>query len=72
MVDKWKLEYHENYDYNEANRNIKQLENNHEITETYDGEVEMEKTEKQKYLGFILSARGDNMDNINKMKNKSV
>ena len=42
MVDKWKLEYHENYDNNEANRKIKQ-ENNDERSETYDGEVEMEK-----------------------------
>ena len=69
MVDKWKVEYLEDYENNEANGNIGQLENNHKISETYDGEVKMEKTERQKYLGFILSARGDNMDNINDMKN---
>ena len=72
MVDKWKVEYLEDYENNEENGNIGQLENNHKISETYDGEVKMEKTERQKYLGFILSARGDNMDNINEMKNKSV
>ena len=64
LVDKWKLEYLE--------ESINQLENNYDICETYDGEVEMEKTQKQKYLGFILSTKGDNMDNISEMKNKSV
>ena len=64
LVDKWKLEYLE--------ESINQLENNYDICETYDGEVEMEKTKKQKYLGFILSTKGDNMDNISEMKNKSV
>ena len=32
----------------------------------------MERTQKQKYLGFILSSKGDNMDNMNEMKDKSV
>ena len=32
----------------------------------------LEKKEKQKYLGFILSSRGDNMANIDEMKSKSV
>ena len=72
MVDKWKLEYLEESENNQAHKTIRQLENNHDICETYDGEVEMERTQKQKYLGFILSTQGDNMNNINEMKNKSV
>ena len=43
-----------------------------EIHEEYAGEVIMEDTEEQKYLGFILSSKGDNMKNINGMKNKSI
>ena len=32
----------------------------------------MEKTEEQKYLGFILSNKGVNMKHITEMKNESV
>ena len=42
------------------------------LVETYDGAKMIEKTDKQKYLGFILSSRGDNMANIDEMKKKSV
>ena len=46
---------------------------NHEIiSEKFDGEALMENTEDQKYLGFILSSKGNNMKNINAMKNKSI
>ena len=40
--------------------------------ETYDGPSKMETTEQQKYLGLILSSKGDNMKNIMEMKRKSV
>jgi hypothetical protein len=30
------------------------------------------KTDQQKYLGFMISSKGDNMKNIKEMKNKSV
>ena len=43
-----------------------------ELVETYEGLEVIKKTDKQKYLGFILSSRGDNMANINEMKNKSI
>ena len=56
LVDNWKVEYFKDSD----------------ISETYDGEVEMEKTDKQKYLVFILSNKGDNMKSINEIENKSV
>ena len=69
MVDKWTIDYPDNF---EAHKNVNSKENETEISETYDGEVEMKNTEKQKYLGFILSNKGDNMQNINELKNKSV
>ena len=40
--------------------------------ETYDGQVEIERTEKQRYLGFILSSKSDNMANISEIKKKSI
>ena len=42
------------------------------LEENFDGKVEIENVEKQKYLGFILSSRGNNMENIKEMKKKSV
>ena len=43
-----------------------------ELVEEYGGKVAIGKTENQKYLGFIISHKGDNMKNITEMKNKSV
>ena len=43
-----------------------------DLVEEYGGKVDIGKTENQKYLGFILSNKGDNMKNITEMKNKSV
>ena len=60
-VDSWKVRHVEN-----PKTGISDL------IENYTGMVEIEKTEKQKYLGFILSSTGDNMMNINAMKNKSI
>ena len=45
---------------------------NSDLIETFEGRVEIEKTDKQKYLGFVLSCSGDNMVNITAMKNKSI
>ena len=42
------------------------------FNEMYDGEIKMENTEQQKYLGFILSDKGDNMKNISEMRKRSV
>ena len=41
------------------------------LVETYEGEVNVDQTDEQKYLGFILSSKGNNMANINAMKLKS-
>ena len=69
MVDKWTIDYPEDF---EVHKNVNSKENETEISKRYDGEVEMKNTEKQKYLGFILPNKGDNMQNINELKNKSV
>ena len=42
------------------------------FNEIYDGEIKMDNTGQQKYLGFILSDKGDNMKNISEMRKRSV
>jgi hypothetical protein len=61
MVDKWDVKHVYNPDTD-----------SYEICETYQGLVPIDKTDKQKYLGFVLSSKGDNMVNITEMKNKSI
>ena len=61
MVDSWKVKY-----VNSPGTD------SYEMVETYEGLEIIKKTEKQKYLGFVLSSRGDNMVNINEMKIKSI
>ena len=41
------------------------------IVETYEGQISVDKTDEQKYLGFVLSNKGNNMANINCLKKKS-
>ena len=60
-VDKWSVKHEENAENSD-----------NDLVEEYDGKVVIEKAESQKYLGFILSNKGDNMKNITEMKNKSV
>ena len=60
MFDKWKLNYSENINSGEA-----------ETNEIYLGLTEIEKTNEQKYLGFILSNTDNNMAHINYLKKKS-
>ena len=38
------------------------------MVETYEGEVAIEMTEEQKYLGFVISSLGNNMVNIEQIK----
>ena len=56
-----------NYDYRKDNPIMvdkwKIEHQDEDFTEIYDGLSLMETTEQQKYLGFILSSRGDNMKN---------
>ena len=44
----------------------------YELKESYIGEMPIGKVSQYKYLGFIISATGDNMENINAMKKKSI
>ena len=59
-VDKWEIVR------KEENKTGREL-----FFEEFRGQVPIEKTEEQKYLGFVLSSKGNNMANINHMKNKS-
>ena len=61
LVDSWKVSHVDN-----------PSTGHNELVETYEGMEYIQETEKQKYLGFILSSSGDNMANINEMKNKSI
>ena len=61
MVDKWAVKHVEN-----------PASGNSDLVVTYEGLVQMEKTKTYKYLGFMISSRGDNLVNINEMKNKSI
>ena len=46
--------------------------NEEELVETYEGLTPIGRTSEQKYLGFVISANGDNMANINSVKKKSI
>ena len=59
-VDKWEIVR------KDENKTGKEL-----FFEEFNGQVPIEKTEEQKYLGFVLSSKGNNLANINHMKNKS-
>ena len=60
-VDSWKVTVQDD------------LETGHvEFIETYEGQIPIGQVDKTKYLGFIISNRGDNLANINEMKNKSI
>ena len=61
FVDKWSIDYKKNKDTGKD-----------DIEETYSGQVPIGKTTEHKYLGFVISSTGDNMANINKIKNKSI
>ena len=59
-VDKWKSTYKDD-----------PVTGGEVVEDTYEGQVSIEQTNEQKYLGFVLSNKGDNMANINSMKKKS-
>ena len=61
LVDSWKQNYSENMKTGK-----------YEMEENYEGKVEIAETSEYKYLGFIVSAKGDNMSNINALKKKSI
>ena len=60
-VDSWSSEHIANMNTDET-----------ELVEKYEGKIKIGRTENQKYLGFLLSSKGDNMKNITNIKNKSI
>ena len=47
-------------------------EKNGEMIEEFKGKVDIEEEDKLMYLGYMLSKRGDNMENINHKRNKCI
>ena len=60
FVDTWNVKYVENKDTGED-----------DLVQHYGGQIPIGKTDEQRYLGFVLSSKGDNMANINHMKKKA-
>ena len=60
-VDDWTVKHEHDKNTNETN-----------LIETYNGQVKIEHADTHKYLGFVLSSKGDNLVNINAMKRKSI
>ena len=60
LVDKWSVEHIEDPTTESTN-----------LVERYEGQVEIEMSPDQKYLGFIISSTGDNLANIKAVRNKS-
>ena len=60
VVDSWSVEYEDNLNTGD-----------YDLIETHQGQVNIEKTEKHKYLGFNISSTFDNMVNISSIKAKS-
>ena len=61
FVDKWNEEYVENNETGDI-----------ELTEKFQGKVEIEEVKEQKYLGFVLSSTGNNGANIKSLEKKSI
>ena len=59
MVDSWETKYEQTGD-------------NVNLVETFTGLVNIEKTNEQKYLGFVISNLGNNLANIKQVRNKSI
>ena len=60
-MDKWEVKYEDDKDTGKE-----------KLVETFHGLTAIGKTNEQKYLGFVISAVGDNMDNIRAVKKKSI
>ena len=60
MVDKWEVKYEEN-----------PMTGDLCLNENFSGQTKIEQTDKQMYLGFVISSTGDNMVNIEHIKKKS-
>ena len=61
MVDNWEVTYEEN-----------PMSGDLSLNENFSGQNKIEQTDKQMYLGFVISSKGDNMVNIEHIKKKSI
>ena len=61
QVDRWETGYDEDL-----------KTGNISLTESFCGLTKIKQTQKQTYLGFVISSTGDNMANIEQMKKKSI
>jgi hypothetical protein len=61
FVDNWEISYKENPNTGET-----------DLVENFSGLIKIEKTRNKTYLGFVISSKGDNMENIKQIKNKSI
>ena len=61
QVDNWIEEHSENKNTGE-----------YDLIESYVGKIDIQKTDKYTYLGFVISSKGDNLANISAVKNKSI
>ena len=60
-VDQWKKEYR-----------VNNTAEGYEMFEYFDGQTDMKQTDQYKYLGFVISSKGDNMTNIKNIISKSI
>ena len=61
MVDSWETKYEDNPETGDLS-----------LVETFCGLSKVERTDKQMYLGFVISSTGDNLANIKQLKKKSI
>ena len=61
LVDNWTVGYTDN-----------KVTGEDDMVESYIGPVHMDSADEYKYLGFVISSKGDNMANIRQVKNKSI
>ena len=61
LVDSWTVGYTEN-----------KVTGEDDMVESYSGPVPIDSADEYKYLGFVISSKGDNMANIRQLKNKSI
>ena len=59
-LDGWKEEYRENTENGEV-----------DLEDKYIGKIAIEEVNKQKYLGFVISSKGNNLENIQEIEKKS-
>jgi hypothetical protein len=61
VVDNWEVRYEEN-----------PMTGDLSLNEKFSGLTKIEQTDKQMYLGFVISSTGDNMKNIEHIQMKSI